>query len=320
MNLGAWMTDARLDAAVEIAPGWVTAVAVSGAGAQARVSAAGGAEVPAGAIVPSLTDRNIVDREAVVGAVRLALESVDSRPRRVGLVVPDVTARVSLVSFAEVPARAGDLEQLIRWQVRKGAPFPIDDAVIGHTPAGTDADGASRFAVVLARRDVVREYEDVCDAVGAQAGLVDLASLSALNVVLGAARGVDGDWLLVHVRPEYTSLAVMRGASLLFFRTRPATGGESVGDLVHQTVMYFHDRLDGAEFAQVFLGGRGADARALDAARQSLDERLGVVVETLDLATGAALPDAVAADAGLVAVAGPAAGMLLRARHEPVGV
>jgi hypothetical protein len=43
-------------------------------------------------------------------------------------------------------------------------------------------------------------------------------------------------------------------------------------------------------------------------------------VETLDLATGAALPDAVAADAGLVAVAGPAAGMLLRARHEPVGV
>ena len=317
MSLASWMADARLDAAVEIAPGWVTAVA-GGGGVRTRVAAAG-AELPPGAVVPSLTGRNIADREVVTAALRSALAAVDSRPRRIGLVIPDLAARVSLVSFAEVPARAEDLEQLIRWQLRKSAPFAIEDAVVGISPAGSGEDGA-RFAVVLARREVVREYEDVCAGLGAQAGIVDLASLSALNVVLGAGRGLDGDWLLVHVRPEYTSLAIMRGESLLFLRTRPAVDGEAVDDLVHQAVMYFHDRLGGQEFAQVFLGGRGAEPDALDAARRVLDERLGVVVEALDLATGTALTEAVAADAGLVAVAGPAAGMLLRARQEPVGV
>ena len=40
------------------------------------------------------------------------------------------TARVSLVRFEQVPPRAEDLEQLVRWQVKKAAPFPIDDAVL----------------------------------------------------------------------------------------------------------------------------------------------------------------------------------------------
>jgi len=316
MSLASWMADARLDAAVEIAPGWVTAV--SGAGGR-RVVAAAGVELPVGAVTPSLTGTNLVDRDAVVGALRSALDAIGGRPRRVGLIIPDLAARVSLVSFDEVPSRSEDLDQLIRWQVRKSAPFAIEEAVVGHAPAGT-AEGATRFLVVLARRDVVREYEEACAELGAQAGIVDLASLAAINAVLGAGRALEGDWLLVHVRPEYTSLAIMRGEALLSFRTRPSVSSEPVSDLVHQTVMYYHDRLGGEEFAQVFLGGRGAVAGDLEAVRQSLDERLGVVVQTLDLAMGLTLPDALAADGGLVGVAAPAGGMLLRGEREPVGV
>jgi Tfp pilus assembly PilM family ATPase len=289
MSVASWMADARLDAAVEIAPGWVTAISSDGSGR--RVAAAAGVELPAGAVTPSLTGANIGDREAVVEALRSALGAVGSRLRRVGLVIPDLAARVSLVTFAEVPSRAEDLHQLIRWQVRKSAPFAIEEAVLGHAPAGPAEGGGARFLVVLARRDVVTEYEEVCAEVGAQAGIVDLASLAALNVVLGAGRAADDDWLLVHMRPEYTSLAIMRGSSLLSFRSRPAADGEPVSDLVHQTVMYYHDRLGGQEFAEVVLGGRGAAAGEIDAAGRCLVERLGVVVQTLDLASGMTLPD-----------------------------
>ncbi len=61
------------------------------------------------------------DRTAVVAALGRVLERV-GRPRRIGLIVPDPIAKVSLVRFEKVPARAQDLDQLIRWQVRKAAP------------------------------------------------------------------------------------------------------------------------------------------------------------------------------------------------------
>ena len=57
--------------------------------------------------------------------------------------LPDTAAKLSLLRFEKVPAKAQDLDQLIRWQVRKAAPFKIEDAqvawVAGHRrsrPAG----------------------------------------------------------------------------------------------------------------------------------------------------------------------------------------
>ncbi len=80
-------------------------------------------------------------------------ERLGTRPRRVALVIPDLAARVSLVRFEQVPARREDLEQLVRWQMRKSAPFPIEDACVTYSP-GARQRGGREFVVVLARRDV----------------------------------------------------------------------------------------------------------------------------------------------------------------------
>lgn len=313
--LSGWMADVHLDAVVEIAPGWVTVATGQGS----RVTGAAGGPLPMDAVVPSLTGTNVRDRDAVRTALQSAFDTLGVRPRRVALVVPDLTARVSLVPFAQVPARREDLEQLIRWQVRKSAPFPIDEAVLGYAEADAGSGGRT-FAVTLARQAVVQEYEDLCVALGAQPGLVDIATLAAINVVLGTGRAGAGDWLVVHLRPEYTSLAIMRGESLQFFRTRATGEDEPVEDLVHQTVMYYQDRLHGEGFSQVFLGGRGRDAGTLEAAREGLAERLGVGVAALDASAAEGLPDGLRRQPALIEVAGPVAGMLLRAESEPVGV
>lgn len=311
----AWMTDARLDAVVELAPGWVTAAVGQGP----RLAAAVTEPLPNGALVPSLTEPNLADRATVLAAVRTALGALDRRPRRVAVIVPDLSARVSLVPFAQVPGRQEDLDQLIRWQIRKTAPFQMEEAAVGYTLAGRGADGGQVFAVTLARRSVIREYEDVLAALGAHAGLVDVATLAATNTVLGSGRAHDSDWLVVHLRPEYTSLGILRGHNLLFFRTRAVTEDETVADLVHQTVMYYEDRLTGQGFSQVFLGGRGHDPTTIDAVREDLDKRMGVPVESLDPSSDD-LPNALKVRPKLVAVAGPAAGMLRRAHDEPLGI
>ena len=120
--------------------------------------------------------------------------------------------------FDRLPARREDLDQLIRWQMKKAAPFPIEEALLTSTPGARGADGGAEFLVVTARRDVIAEYEAVCEEREIYAGLVDLATLSVVNLFLGASGVPDGDWLLVQVRPDYTSIAIMRGEHVIFFR------------------------------------------------------------------------------------------------------
>jgi type IV pilus assembly protein PilM len=303
-------------AAVEIAAGRVSAASLEWRGGQAVVSAHASEGLPDGALVPSLTTANIHDRPAVLGALGRVLERI-GRPRRVGLVVPDVIARVSLVRFEKVPARMQDLNQLVRWQVRKTAPFPIEEAQVTFVPAMRAEDG-QEFLVSLARRDVIEEYEKLCAEAGAHAGIVDLATINVINAVLAGAGAPTADWLLVNITTSYTSIALLRGPHVIFFRNRAADTEGTLADLVHQTAMYYEDRLKGAGFARVLLAGAGAAETHLtgeiDQIRRSLEERLRTAVDTVDPRAAAALTDRIIAAPALLDALTPLVGLLLRDR------
>jgi type IV pilus assembly protein PilM len=291
------------DAAVAIAARHVAAAVIGRRGGQPVVSAYAVEPLAEGAVTPSLSGQNIRDRAVVAGAVGRALEAV-GRPRRVGLVVPDAVAKVSLVRFEQVPARSQDLVQLIRWQVRKAAPFPIEEAQVSFSETG-----GGEFLVAAARRGVVEEYEGVLAANGAHAGIVDLSTFNVVNAVL-ASRGAptDGDWLLVNVESgDLASIVLLRGAQVIFFRTRGADADGTLADLVHQTAMYYEDRLQGAGFTRAVICGSSGD----DATR-GLEQRLSVPVETVDIRAAAALTDRIAAGPALLDALAPLAGLLLR--------
>ena len=231
-----WLASPPPDAAIEITPAWVSAATMTSR--RAPVIQSYSVEgLPEGAVVASLVSPNVLDRAAVAASLRTVVGRLASRPARVALIIPDVAARVSVVRFEQVPQRREDLDQLVRWQVRKAAPFPIDDAAVSYSPGARGADGSAEFIVVLARNDVIKGYEDVCADVGLHPGLVDIASFGVVNLALAAARSTDGDWLVVHTRPEYTSIAIVRAGDLIYFRTRPEDDEESLTDAVHQTAM-----------------------------------------------------------------------------------
>jgi Tfp pilus assembly PilM family ATPase len=313
-----WLASPPPDAAIEIAPERVSVAVVAERSGGLVVQAHASEPLPPGAIVASLTSLNVHNRTLVAGTLRTALERAGVRPRRVALVIPDLAAKVSLVRFDTVPARREDLDQLVRWQVKKASPFPIEDATVTWTPAVRNADGSAEFLVVSARRDIVAEYEAVCDEAKVYAGLVDLASFSIVNLVLGGGNVPAVDWLVVHLRPDYTSIVIMRGEHVIFFRNRPEGDQTSIADLVHQTAMYYQDRLQGHRFARVFLGGSGRVGGAVDSARRNLEERLGASVEPIDPSRTAALTDRISATPDLMDVLGPLVGMALRTRREAV--
>ena len=311
-----WLASPPPDAAIEIATDHVSVAVVSERGQGLAVQGYAVEPLPPGAVVASLTSPNILNRTAVVSALRTALERAGARPRRVALIIPDLAAKVSLVRFETTPARREDLDQLVRWQLKKASPFPLEEASVTFSSGARGADGNAEFLVATARRDIIAEYEAVCDELRVYAGLVDLATLGVVNLCLGSSDAPAGDWLVVHLRPDYTSIVIMRGQDVIFFRNRPEGDGASIADLVHQTAMYYEDRLSGQRFARVFLGGSGRVPGVVEAARRSLEERLGVSVESIDPTRTAALTDRIAATPELMDVLAPLVGVMLRTRKE----
>ncbi len=156
MALASWLASPAPDAAIEIAPDAVAVAVIGARGGDAVVQSYATAPVPAGAVVAGLGGRNVVDRAAVTAALQSACERAGHRPRRAALAIPDLAARVTLVRFEQLPARPEDLDQLIRWQVRKSLPFPIEEACVTHSP-GVRSGSGGEFITVAARRETVRE-------------------------------------------------------------------------------------------------------------------------------------------------------------------
>lgn len=274
--------------------------------------------LPGGVVVPSLNAVNITDPAAVASALRRVFEQMGTRPKRVAVAIPDSVAKVSLLRFEKVPQRARDLDELIRWQVRKAAPFRIEDAQLSYMASAKAADGSTEFVVVVARKDIIREYEAVCEAAGAQAGVVDLATFNVINAVLAAPQAPADDWLLVHVTHEDATMAILRGESLVFFRNHIAEGEAGLADMVHQTAMYYEDRLSGTGFGRVVLAGAGSPASHIghdaDYLRRALEQRLGTKVHAVDPRTAAAVMDRIVAHPELLDALAPLVGLLARER------
>jgi type IV pilus assembly protein PilM len=312
MKLPSILTTPAPAIALEIGSRQVSALAVTRHGTATVISAHAVETIPAGAVTPSLVGQNVSDRAALGRAVAQALGRLGTRPRRIALVLPDAIAKVSLVRLDAVPPGARDLDQLIRWHVRKSAPFPIEDAQVTYSPGAGWPDGAREFIVALARRDVVREYESVCEEAGAYAGMVDLSAFSLVNAVLASVRAVQGDWLLVHVTAGSGTIVILRDGDLIFYRNRAEGGDDSLPDLVHQTAMYYEDRLEGRGFARVLItaSGDGTPAEGFDEMRRQVDARLGVKTETVDPRRIAQFADRITVDPALLNMMTPLVGAL----------
>ena len=316
------------DVAVEIDRGHVGAARLSYRGGQAIVAAHASELLPAGAVTPSLAAPNIADVPLVAKVIERVLSQLGGRPSRVALVLPDTVAKVSLLKLEKIPAKAADLQEIVKWQVRKSAPFPMEQAVLSVTPGAMSPDGGKELVVSVSRADVIHQYEQACAMAGAHAGLVDLATFSVINGVLaGSAPSGDpstssgspratsrGDWLLVHVTDTYITLAVVRDQSLLFFRNRTEEAEGTLEQLIHQTAMYYADRLHGGGFSRVMLAGSASLPGGADAVRRGLEERLGLGVEAVDPRGAAQLIDRIGASPALLDTLAPLVGLLLRER------
>ena len=270
---------------VDIATDRVSAVALGRQPTKPKLLGHATELLPAGAIVPSASEHNIVDRVSVVEALNLVLEQLPRRATRVVLTIPDSIAKVSFVQFESVPDRTSDLDQVIGWKVHKTVPFRLEDSQLAYSPGAPQGEEGREYIVTLVRRDIVQEYESLCDEAGVHAGLVDLVGMNLVNVAIMMTPRLTKDWLLVHSSETASTLAIIRNQDLIFFRSRPTTTEGDFADLVHQSAMYYQDRLNGDGLKRaVFVDGRGSATGTLfDAIGETLEYRLAMPINRLAL-------------------------------------
>jgi hypothetical protein len=107
---------------------------------------------------------------------------------------------------------------------------------------------------------------------------------------------------------------VVREGRVIFFRNRDAEGEGTLADVVHQTAMYYEDRLHGSGFTRVLLVGGAIVSSGIDAIRTGIEERLHVQVEPVDPRGVAALRDRITASPELLDALAPLVGILVRER------
>ena len=193
--------------AVEVTAKQVSVIGISTQGGTRAVTAHAVQPLPAGLVTPALNGVNVHESAALAAVVKAAADAISPRPRRVALILPDSVAKVSILRFDKIPAKEQELDQLIKWQMRKAAPFRIEDGQVSWAESAAIPGGGREYLVVLARRDLIESYEHACVAAGLEPGIVDIVSLNLINAVvalepaamgLNLGDGLHGLALLVH--------------------------------------------------------------------------------------------------------------------------
>ncbi len=235
----------RPQTAVELAPEGALAAAI---GAPGQSPSYAFASLPAGALVPGIGESNIHQPEVVAEALRSALEQVSPRNRNVTLVIPDTSARVFVLDFDTLPAKAAEAVPVLRFRLRKMVPFDAEHAAVSYQVLAQHGEQEKAGAIVKVLATVMpgpilAEYEAAVRAAGYEPGAVLPSSLAAL-----AALDSPHPVLAANLTGLALTTAITSGDDLLLYRTvelpeDPAARVAEVQRSVAVAAAYFEDKL-----------------------------------------------------------------------------
>lgn len=226
MNLLPHASGSRPRLACEISPEAVIAARAAEPGEP--LEAVARAPLAEGAVMPSLKPGNLVDRVAVIAALRRVLDSVGARPNSRGadltLIIPDNAVRVLLLDFDTLPNKLSEALPIVRFRLKKLVPFETDDAMVSFQIMSS-ARNAVRVLAVAIPQDILSEYETAVREAGFEPGAV-LPSTLAVLPALPAAEPA----LLANASRAGITTAIVRDGILLLHRSidlQPQPAGES---------------------------------------------------------------------------------------------
>jgi hypothetical protein len=254
-------------AVFQVGPGRLTGIraAVKNGSPAARSSAT----LRPGAVVPSMDRPNVADAAHVEAVVAEAVRALGLTDQTAALLLPELCARVYIVSVDSVAASPDEREAIFRWRVAKQAPSLPEDArwSVDYLPAGV----GERIVGAVARSGVVAEYEALFAKNRVRIGAATLPTLSLLRLLQGAP---GGNAVLVNAEEGALAVAAVMEGKLALYRQKPLAGDDVTAAHVvkeaENTIHFLEDRerekVETVWVRSVLAGGDAAVEEGLAAA------------------------------------------------------
>jgi len=249
-----------------------------GGGASAGLRRMAVAGLQPGVLDPSPAQSNVKQPGELSQALEKISKAVGNGGGRYGLLIPDAVVRVSVLNFEALPAKAKELEALIRWKVKDSLGFPADAAHLSYQVIHQETSRIE-LLVVAVNQVVLAEYESLLDSFHGRAFLILPASMALLPLL---SETETGGQLLTHICSGYVTHVVVEGRRLRLWRSRRLAWpeGDQAAEIVSEAARAAASARDrmGVEITRVWCCARPATS---DRFNRALSEALGLPVEDL---------------------------------------
>ncbi len=239
-------------------------------------------ELRPGVLSISPVHDNVVLADEFAAAIGALAPGGSSRKRyHAALILPDYSARLSVLEFDSFPEKEDDQRALVRFRLKKSVPFDIESAALSYWRQA-DADRKKQEVVVaVTPLEILARYEAPFRTRGIQTGFVTVSPLAALELV--SSEGISA---VAKLNGRVLTILVTQGNHLKLVRTlelAEVTLEEIAADL-YPTFVYIEDRFS-VKASRLMLCGFGPLEKAalhlfhreLEIPVEPLRSRLGAV-------------------------------------------
>ena len=217
------------------------------------------------AIVPTAVETNLQNAAEVRAAVASVFAQLGVRGHEVALLVPDPIVRVFVLHFDTFPRSVAEATPLLRWRLKKSVPFEAEETLISFMRQAPREDGVD-IVTGLARLRIIREYEQLLEAVGMTPGVVMSSTLAAIPLLDDTK-----PCLLARVSGKSVTTAIVREGILCGYRctdlpTRVTDlSPQALLDEIYPVAAYYQDSWSEgiASVRLAGLGRRSTDFKSL---------------------------------------------------------
>lgn len=238
-------------------------------------------ELQPGVISASPLRDNILLPEVFASELARLVPPASGRKRRTAaLILPDYSARLSVLDFDSFPEKAEDQEALIRFRVRRSVPFDVDSAALSYWRQNSPGGKSHEVVVAVTPAEIIARYEAPFRALGVQPGLVTVSQLAACELI-----PQDGISVLAKLNGRILTVLVSHLGVLKLVRSLEVSERslEEIAADLYPTFVYVEDNLH-ASASRLLLCG--FDELQTEAERQFHLE-MGIPVEALHSRIGA---------------------------------
>ena len=212
-------------------------------------------DLPPGVVSASPLRDNVQDPEAFSLAVSALVPLAAQRKnKKAALILPDYSARVSVLDFDSFPEKAEDQESLVRFRIKKSVPFDVESAALSYWRQNSPGGKSHEVVVAVSPLEIIARYEAPFRQLGMQPGLVTLSPLTALDLV-----PTDGISIIAKVNGHVLTVMVAQTGVLKLTRSLELTEF-SLAEIAYDlfpTFVYVEDNFQ-VKPARVILCGFGS--------------------------------------------------------------